>query len=1118
MVMWIALIAAVLYSIGLFTLAHKGDRSGGGRNTSWIFGLSLGVYCTSWTFYGAVGTAVSEGWQFLPIYLGPILLFVFGRRLLGRVLRLGKAQHSTSIADFLSARYGKSAGVAALVTIIAIFGALPYMALQLKSVSQTLVALAPSLASSFGGDEVVMGVAASMALFAVLFGTGRLDLTHHNRGMVLAIAVEALVKLAALVAVASFATILLFMNPPEQGYFELASKNFRFEQFDSRFFAMTLVAAVAALCLPRQFHMFVVEAQTDRLNGPMRWTFPIYLALTSLAIFPVVLAGDHLLSGSGSGDMLMLELPLAFNAEWLAVLAFIGGFSASTGMIIVTTIALSGMITNDLIIPLFFREQMRSRGRDIPMGVALIRIRRITIVVLLAFAYLYYRSISSGATLASLGQLAFSGAAQFAPGLFIGLIWHRAHGSGMVAGLFGGFVSWLILLFLPAYSGSMAPVQIGGDALVSGIMISISINTALLIAVSILRSSNLIDRAQASAFIDTHNHNDFSPAIATATRVADYRLLLEHLVGIERSRAAFNNLRLATGCNYADLDPVDEELFAMTERQVSGILGSSSARALLQSTLEGDPVPIERVVAMLDETSQRLQFSADLLQTAIENIDQGIALVDRDLRLVAWNGRYLEMFGYPAALVEMGRPIEDLIRFNMKKLGVPLSGMEREIAKRLKHLRAGHRHNTERELADGRVLRILGNSTPNGGYVTTYTDITADRLAEYALELKVIERTEQLTELNVALEAATRSKTRFLAAASHDLVQPMNAARLFASALHEEIGGGGGTNVGARQLLDNIDKSIGTANRLLRALLDISKLDGGAMKPNLTSFSLKRLMDDIATEFAVSAGQKGLDLVAVPSSLWVRTDRGLLISILQNLTANAVRYTETGKVLIGARHRADQVEIFVIDNGPGIEAEEQDRIFEEFIRLKGHQDAEGLGLGLAIVKRIADIVGTQIVVRSAPGKGSSFSFCLPVVQPGEAEADRKNYVPAPHGGNLDGRSILCIDNDPNALDGLRQLLGRWGLAVSIATGPLDIAPHHPAPDLLIIDHQLDDGLRGEDVYRSLQQHWPTKPPIILLTAEESDETARAAANISAHRMLKPASPAALRALINQLLM
>ncbi|OCC22442.1 hypothetical protein MB02_16935 [Croceicoccus estronivorus] len=1112
----IPVIVALLYGAVLFWVAHAGDQPllarFADRYGRVIFGLGLAVYCTSWTFYGAVGTAASRGWQYLPIYLGPILMFTLFGRFVERVLQAGKAQHSTSIADFLSARYGKSAWVAALVTIIALFGALPYMALQLKSVSQTLTALSPGLTGLLRGEEVALVVAIAMAAFAVLFGTGRLDLTQHNRGVVLAIALEAVVKFVALGTVAAFALLLLLTNTQAEGAaLGIASGSFTLDQFNGRFVVLTLLGAVAVLCLPRQFHMLVVEAREERLAGPMRWLFPAYLVMICAGVLPVMLAGRALLPPESSADMLMIDLPLAFDARWLAILAFIGGLSASTGMIIVTSIALSGMITNDLIVPIFFRDQFRRRGQPELVGQALINIRRGTVVGLLALAYLYYRAIGSEATLAGLGEIAFAGAAQFAPGLFLGLTWRKANRAGMIAGLIGGFGLWLLLLGMPVFGPDMVPLVIGSDPLVSGTVLSLSFNLLLFTLFSMASEPNLQDRVQAMAFIGQSIPDLGQSRLVTQTRVADFRLLLEQFVGEEHSRGALNRLRLKTGRKYADADPVDEELLDTSERMISSIIGSSSARALVQSTLEGDPVSLERVVAMFDETSQRLQFGAGLLQIAIENIDQGISVVDGEQRLVAWNHRYVEMFGYPPELVEVGRPIKDLLLFNMRSLGVPEDAIEHEVAKRLEHLRAGRRHSTERLLTDGRILRVLGKAAPNGGYVTTYTDITADRRAEQALEAKVEERTGQLVEANRALEAATQSKTRFLAAASHDLVQPMNAARLFASALGEEIGE---TRKQERALLGQIDRSIETADRLLRALLDISRLDGGKLQAHAVRFPLDQAFAEIANEFEVQAEKKGLVLTVQPSGLWLETDRGLFISVLQNLVTNAVRYSDAGKILVGAKRRGEEVEIFVADQGRGIPASDRERIFDEFIRLGAERNEEGLGLGLAIVRRIASMLGTRISVKSEEGKGSCFAFHLPLAVPEKLKDPVQERPRAPAGDGQKVR-ILCIDNDREGLEALGALLSRWGFDVVSATRPESVDMDQP-PALMILDYRLDDGLTGDTVGDMLSRRWGLQVPTILLTAEDTEETKAAAERIAATRMIKPPAPAALRALVNAL--
>jgi len=1112
---FVPVLVAVIYAALLFWVAHAGDRhpvSGfANRHRRFIFGLSLAVYCTSWTFYGAVGTAVNAGLQYLPIYLGPIIMFVLFPRFIGRVLEVGKAQHSTSIADFLSARYGKSAWVAALVTLIALFGALPYMALQLKSISQTLAALSPDIAIYLRDDEIVLAVAGGMAAFAVLFGTGRLDLTQHNRGMVLAIAMEAVVKFIAIGAVAAFAISLLWADTSVEEVQQTADLAFSLNQIDGRFLTLTFLGAMAILCLPRQFHMLVVEAQEDKLRGAMRWLFPAYLALICAAVVPVVLAGQLLMPPEASADMLMLSLPIAYDSHLLVLLTFIGGFSASTGMIIVTSIALSSMVTNDLIVPLFFRERLRSRGERQVVGPALILVRRLTVIALLAMAYFYVRAVGSGSTLAGLGEIAFAGAAQFAPGLLLGFAWRGANRLGMIAGLTGGFVAWLFLLAAPVVGPGTVPILLGNDVLVSGTILSLTINLTLFVLFSLTGQRSLADRVQAIAFIDRNTALPGPNELLTNARVADFRLLLEQFVGKDRTREAINNLRLESGRNYGDGDPVDAALRDTSEHMISAIIGSSSARALIQSTLEGDPVTLEQVVAMFDETSQRLQFGAGLLQIAIENIDQGVSVVDNEQRLVAWNQRYVEMFGLPAELVEVGRPIADMIGFNMRNMGVPEHAIEAEVSKRLGHLRAGTRHSTERILGDGRIMRVLGNPAPNGGYVTSYSDITADRMAEQALEAKVAERTLQLTETNAALEAATKSKTRFLAAASHDLVQPMNAARLFASALGEEI-----DEVRPREqrLLEQIDRSIRTADRLLRALLDISRLDGGRVDVNATCFSLDLAFAEIRNEFEVQAEAKGLALVVQPCGLWVETDRGLFVSVLQNLVTNAVRYSDSGKVLVGGKRRGDHVQIFVADQGGGIAEADLDRIFEEFTRLNGRAEGEGLGLGLAIVKRIAAMLGTEVAVASALGKGSCFSLQMPVVVPAPAlpKAEERGSARM----ERHGAQVLCIDNDRPSCDALVALLSRWGFDAIGVQHP-DQVPDDCEPTVILLDYRLDDGLTGDHAAAMLAQKLGQLPPVILLTAEDTDETKRAAEAIGAQRLIKPANPAALRALIGSFL-
>jgi Na+/proline symporter/signal transduction histidine kinase/CheY-like chemotaxis protein len=1101
-----ALVAALIYLAGLFWLAAWRDRRAASgalaRHSGTIYGLSLAVYCTSWTFFGGVGTAAAAGLDYLPIYLGPILLFSFGFGLLRKILAQAKAQHSTSIADFLSARYGKSASLAALVTVIATCGTLPYMALQLESVAAALLTLDPTLRAQLAADELVLLVAALMGLFAILFGSRRADRAGDNAGMVLTIAAEAVVKLAALLAVAGLALWLLLTGDtpiPAQ-----TPALFATGQLDARFAVLTLIAAAAVLCLPRQFHMGFIEAPGERASPAMQWVFPAYLALTALVIVPIVLAGLALLPAGTDPDTIVLALPLATGNEALALLVFIGGFSASAGMIVVASVALSIMITNDLIAPLLLRRAFAGRGDRSRIAGRLLLIRRLVIAALLLCAYAFFRGFGGITNLAGLGTLAFAAAAQFAPGLVLGMVSQHGNRAGMLAGLSAGFVLWLALLIWPAASGDAPLVSLHPDPLVSGVIISLSVNTLLYWFGSALARPTLLDQAQAATFVGTPMPGAV-PRHATAKRIGDVRALLAQFVGRERADAALASL--PGGVPLRNGDPAEAAALELAERVIAGVLGTSSARMLVASWAGGDPIPLPEVVAMFGETNRRLSFSGELLQTAIESIDQGIALVDADMRLVAWNSRYQQIFDLPDRLVTVGTPIADLIRFNLARGLHSEAEIAEQVERRLAHMRAGTEHRIERVQHDGRVLRIVGAPTPGGGYTTSYTDITLDRRAEQALEEKVADRTLQLSAANALLAEATRSKTRFLAAASHDLIQPLNAARLFASALGEEVSG----SPPLAKLVGDLDGSIVAADRLIRVLLEISKLDSGGVVPQPEPVALDQLFDDVAREFELQARTRGLTVRRVRTTAWVMADRALLTACLRNLMSNAVRYTETGGVLIGVRRRGAEALICIHDSGRGIAEADIERIFGEFER-GASTDREGLGLGLAIVRRASRLLGIEVETTSIVGRGSRFALALPVLRREAAPV----AVPAPARapGRLGDARVLVVDNDPAALTAAAALLGKWGLEVTCAASLAEARASTPqAPDIAIMDYRLDGEERGDAVYALLCEEWGRRPPAILLTAEASDETEAAAARMGANRLLKPSSPAALRALI-----
>ena len=523
---WVLLLVSVGYAALLFAVAWIGDRYPLYPQRPWlrpvVYSLALAVYCSSWTFYGAVGSAVRYGIGYLPIYLGPLLLLLFGWRILERLALIAQTQNTVSIADFIASRYGRSQGLGALVALIAIIAAVPYLALQFKAVAISLGVLGGHSETTAFGDPALY-VAALMALFAILFGTRQVDATEHRPGMMLAVALESLVKLVALVAVGIFAsrwlatrevpaaeaTRALFENVPPVG-----------------FVAQTLLAFAAIVCLPRQFHVAVVECGDVGDIRKARWMFGAYLVVVTLMVVPIAAAGVALFGRAGpvAADSFVLALPLAEHRDTLALFAYVGGFSAATGMVIVATVALATMVSNDLVMPPLLRRGWAQRhGGNVASTV--LWIRRAAIVGLATLAYGYYRVSSTDTALAAYGLLAFAAVAQFAPALIGGLYWRGASRRGAEAGLLIGFAVWIYTLLLPTITDAgwldgrwlaegplgihwLRPRQLfglgGWDPLTHGTFWSLLANIGTLLLVSARWRPNLDERLRAAPCLDPY--------------------------------------------------------------------------------------------------------------------------------------------------------------------------------------------------------------------------------------------------------------------------------------------------------------------------------------------------------------------------------------------------------------------------------------------------------------------------------------------------------------------------------------------------------------------------------------------------------------------------------------
>ena len=912
-----AVLALSLAYLGLlFAVAYFGDRhqrawSASSTIAPTVYGLSLAIYCTSWTFYGAVGRASTAGFDFILIYTGPVLVITAGYPMVAKMVRLAKQHNVTSIADFLASRYGKSRAVGVTATLFATVGVLPYIALQLQAVSSTFRTVAEPAGWIDGRAGVIhtdtsLIVAALMAVFTILFGVRNVQASEQHRGMMLAIAFESVVKLIALLTVGPFVLFVLFDGPSDLwarlGEQPAIAEQLTREGSPLTWIVTSLLSGMAFLCLPRQFHVAVVEHGHPASLRTARWLFPLYLVLINLFVLPIAAAGLLLLGPQVNPDLYVLRLPLGHGASWLSTLVFIGGLSAATSMVIVACMALSAMIGNELLMPYVLRSRA---GAQEAMGPMVVFVRRAAVVLILMAGYAYERIISGYLPLASIGLISFCAVSNFAPGLVLGLYWRRAHRYGVVAGLAGGFVVWLYALLLPSLQatagGPAAPLRAwlppplaDLDPVGQGFVVGILVNTLLLVGVSLLVRARGADAEQADAFVlGAEPEPPARPTPADAQRLSELRELLARFVGSERALRALGSGPLSL-----------QAATAQAERMLSGTLGAASARVIVGAFGRRGRLLGRSARALIDEASEAIRYNYDILRNSLDHVGMGIAAFDKDGRLEISNDRFATLLPLDHALLR--RPEAPLTH----EVGTPGNGEE-----------------------GGRVVELRLDPLPGGGFVATCNDVTARvrtaealhdsdrqlRRAAETLEQRVAERTAELEASRAEAEAANLGKTRFIAAASHDLLQPLHAARLFTAAM---IDRDPGNDLGGK-----IDASLGAVESLLDALLDISKLDAGAFKPEKRPFALQPMFESLGTAFAPVAARRDVDLVVVRTRAFVDTDPAFLRRILQNLLSNALRYGgaegRPQRVLLGCRREGEFLRLEVKDNGPGIAADKQ---------------------------------------------------------------------------------------------------------------------------------------------------------------------------------------------------
>src|ERR1700728_1500768 len=742
-------IAAALGCMGfLFFIASHGNRLSPrqrARASALIYPLSLAIYCTSWTYYGSVGFATRTSVDFLAIYVGPVLLIAFGTPVLRRVIQLAKSQNITSIADFIGARYGKSQAVAATVALIAIIGSVPYIALQLKAVAsslETILSEDQAVSSVPIIGDIALIVTLAMATFAVLFGTRQTDATEHQHGLMLAVATESIIKLVGFLAAGAFVTFWMFgptelvqraMKTPE------AVRALAYTPSIGNFITMVLLSFCAIVLLPRQFHVSVVENSSDAEVARARWLFPLYLVAINLFVIPIAIAGLVMFPfGAVDSDMYVLALPMKGNAPWLSLGVFIGGLSAATAMVMVECVALSIMVSNDIVVPLVLQRSPAARAGRKDFGDFLLKVRRVAIFAIMAMAYLYYRALGN-TQLAAIGLLSFAAIAQLAPAFFGGLFWRRATARGAMAGMLVGVAVWIYTLFLPSFlEGNSAGLQLlqhgpfgiealrpqalfGADLppLLHGALWSLSLNLLTYIALSLARAPSSIERLQADLFVP-HALAPIAPNFRrwrTTVTVQDIQSTVTQYLGPDRARHSFEAFAITHHAPLEPGAPADFELLRHAEHLIASSIGAASSRLVMSLLLRKRTVSAKAALKLLDDSHAALHFNREILQTALNHVRQGIAVFDPDLQLICSNRQFGEILALPPHLVQIGIPLQEILEF-MGAISPPGFGdSEALVEMRLAAYTTEGEPYLERLPDRHMVIEVRANRMPGGGLV-----------------------------------------------------------------------------------------------------------------------------------------------------------------------------------------------------------------------------------------------------------------------------------------------------------------------------------------------------------------------------------------------------------------
>lgn len=970
---WTLLFIIFCYLLLLFSVAYAAERKEAqGRSIAanpYVYSLSLAVYCTSWTFYGSVGKAANAGLSFLTIYIGPTLMACLWWVVLRKMVYISKENRITTISDFIASRYGKSLSLSILVTLVAVVGITPYLGLQLKAVMTTFSILS---GRPEGSHFVGWFISLMLGVFAVIFGARRLDASERHGGLVFAVAFESAIKLAAFLAVGIFVTYGVFSGFGDilgrmagSVYAQLMTIGEGSRVSFLEWSSLTLLAMMAIMFLPRQFHVAVVENYSLAHIKKAMWLFPLYLLLINIFVIPIAYGGLILGGGQASADYFVLTIPINEGRPLLALLVFIGGFSAATAMVIVESLALSTMVMNSLVMPAMWGMK-GMKG----FPTLILNVKRLIIIGCVLLGYIFAVYVGEFYSLVDMGLKSFEAVTIFAPPLLLGLYWKGGNKKGATAGITAGFCVWIYTLLMPALiragiiprggvleslfgSKLLNPTALFGleglDRWSHSLFWGLSLNLFFYVGVSLFTRQTDTEARQAFIFVDS-----FSPAKFLSLRrpgsVAEIEAVLEQYIGRPDASEAVEGFLRRNGLSRERLS--DEWLARLreeAERVLSGALGPAvstlafkDAAALTPDDISDSVKHITRSLRLsrieLAEANRELATLKEFSEDIIESLPLGVATLDEGLRVTYWN-RAMESI--------TGVKKEDAMQNDAEiLLGCLDPGMFTP------HVREGEvtcrRKFPPSLVLKGHISRLKG---ARKGYVLVFEDIT---------EKKKIEE-----ELFIATKHA--SIGRLAAGVSHEIGNPLASI----SSLVQELLAEDGTDF-MKNSLKTINQHVGRIARIVRNLGDFARLYPRQRVPTGLGEILANTLDLVRYDKNFRKIEINVKVEDVPA---VQLDPDQMQQVFLNLLLNARdAMPDGGRLDIQVRCSRGHVEVVFADTGPGIEADIRDKIFDPFFTTKG---TRGTGLGLSICYSIIKDHGGDIEIESDNGRGTRFIIRIP---------------------------------------------------------------------------------------------------------------------------------------------